>query len=454
MNKTGKFSKERKGHLPKTGVLKRAADHRERTAPKHRAVAGISGVSLWLGPPTPGERVQQLQIDADSADLSQQLATLAKTPVERKAALYGPHLFDWSRLKATKSKVQREFLFRCYFVPQFCIHALMTARKLWGFPPRFLWEHGCYLLAFERTHFQMVLQRTNNGADAQGFKGHTWLTPCGAAAFAHLPKPGLDWFADPPGERGFWLNAFEDWKEAAVTSVRHRYPDSSWPTEGWMYAALAGDGLADLKSLKQLHRAFAAYFEDQGSQELRIFIAHLAKPKIDGQKGNQFGQAPTNEAPGHQPPPDSEATAKMALTLETWLLEIAPLVRENDWGYSDILQIAKAKFGGKHEMLVTTGQIRSRCEKVALRLSPKAQIGGRPSKSREVALRNSLVAHMATALRSTGEGGDEWMLGQRGLCGDPISRPLAMKGNLFTRIGTKDPGPERVWLFKDISPIG
>lgn len=443
MKKTSKFSKEGRGHFPKTGILKRTAGHRKRIAPRHRALVGISGASLWLGPPTPGER---LRSKARGAELSQQLAKIAKTPVERKAACYGPCLLDWSPLAKTKDDDEREFLFRCYFVPQFCIHALKTARKLWGIPPRFLWEHGCYLLAFERTHFQMVLQRTNSGADAHGYKDDKWLTPCGAAAFAHLPKPGLDWFADPPGERGFWLKAFEDWKEAAVDSVKHRYPASSGPTDRCMYAALAGDGLAGWKSLKKLHRAFTAYFEDQGSAELRSFITHLAKPEFEGQKPNTLSRAPKNEAPGHQPPPDSEATAKMALTLETWLLEIAPLVRENDWGYSDILQIAKAKFGGKHEMLVTTGQIRSRCEKVALRLSPKAQIGGRPSKSREVALRNSPLAHLAAALRSIGEGGDEWMLGQRGLCGEPISKPWSEKGNLFTRIGTNDPGPERAWI--------
>ena len=204
-----------------------------------------------------------------------------------------------------------------------------------------------------------------------------------------------------------------------------------------MYAALAGDGLADLKSLKDLHRDFTAYFEDEGADELRVFISHLSKPNSQVQK---------NGVPARRSAIDAEETAKMTLALETWLLEIAPLVRAHHWGYPDILLIAKDKFDHEHELVLTTGQIRSRCEKVGLRLSPKAQNGGRPSNARKLALRKSLAAQMASALKSTGEGGDEWMLGQRGLCGNSTARPWAEKGNLFTIVGTDDPGPERIWL--------
>src|SRR6266849_5635213 len=76
------------------------------------------------------------------------------------------------------TEAEQEFVFRCFYVPQFVIIELTGATGLYGGEPPFqLWEATGYLLAYERTHLEMAAHATCLWSKAR-FKKRFHLLGC------------------------------------------------------------------------------------------------------------------------------------------------------------------------------------------------------------------------------------------------------------------------------------
>lgn len=318
---------------------------------------------------------------------------MAESRVEHKAVEFAPFLFGVDFLKEAKSDAQRAFLLRCYYTPRFCACVLAYACQLWKAPPRFLWEHACHLLAFERTHLEMVICRA-------GEKNWAASQQCGDLSQANssvrleeLPVPSLASFEAPREGFAHWEARFKCWKEATIKSLRRYYPQSGFEQESKMFAALAGDGLGAGGEFYGLEADFMDYCKHEGTAVFSQYKLHLSTPSSVEHEGYTV--------------------------FDTWRHEIQPLCLVFHWKHADVLRLTHTKFPHDQDGVkvpLTPAQSRSRARTLGLKLASKASKGGRPITGVRKSIQASLAASVAVQIKSIAELGSDWMLGQRGLC--------------------------------------
>lgn len=321
------------------------------------------------------------------------LARMAESRVEQKTVELAPLIFGIDFLKDATSDAQRAFLLRCYYTPRFCACVLAYACQLWKAPPRFLWEHASHLIAFERTHLEMVICGVGEkDRVAPHWCGH--LSQANSSVrLGKFPDPSLDWFAAPREGFAHWEARFKCWKEATIKSLRRYYPESGFEQETKMFAALAGDGLGSGAEFYGLEADFLDYLKRQSPAVLREYKRHLSTP--------------------------SPAECKNHTVFDTWRHEIQPLCLGFNWTHRDVLRLTNTKFPHHQDDLkvpLTPAQSRSRARTLRLRLSPKASKGGCSSAAERTSIQALLAETVAVQLKSIAELGSDWMLGQRGLC--------------------------------------
>jgi hypothetical protein len=294
--------------------------------------------------------------------------SLARNPLEQSAALYyqnvQPKYLDGYILPG-----QRQFLFRCLYVPVFCKAVIQHVVKREGQPRYWLWQHGTYLLAFERLLLEMHLRK------AIDLK---------AGVLNALVEPSLD--------RRYWHRRFNQWREAARASYRHFIQKKSPQIRKSVYAQAAHLGTMQNLSGGQLPgELFSTMLERINANPDAVAALKKTAGKT---KPARWGEA----------------------ELDTWLLEIWPLVTEYGWNYFDISLVANEKWDktdpGAYE---SAEKFSDRCKKMLnLRLSPRGQSKqGRPKSLDEFKVPTlAPLAPLAMGIRSIGADEEEWIRGQ------------------------------------------
>ena len=89
--------------------------------------------------------------------------------------------------------------------------------------------------------------------------------------------------------------------------------------------------------------------------------------------------------------------------LDTWLIEIWPLIKEHNWTKSELLRVAAIKDSSERGPLGDPRDLKKRCSKLGLGFSPRAKV-----KSRE---RNIPMALLAVGITSIAQCPDKWIAG-------------------------------------------
>ncbi len=292
---------------------------------------------------------------------------------------------------------EQEFVFRCFYVPQFAIIEVGGATRLYGVPPFQVWEAAGYLLAHERTHLEMVVEATKAGFNT--YSDDNWERPGKAADFADLPLPNLGWFLHPPGDRAWWGLRFEQWRVAAVEAflyyIRMKCKDMVNQPRGLAKAAFLGT------------------LEHYTASPASLIGEVIKSVKADRQARKLFyknAYEPQEETDWREP------------ELDTWLIEIWPLAMRHDWNYTDVWVVAKKKFGSI-ELLGHSDQVRERCRKLGLRRVRR----GRSRAGQALGSRLPLAGLLAIFLESIGKHDNYWLLGQRNLADFSTASKAARK---------------------------
>jgi len=322
----------------------------------------------------------------------------ATSSVERKAASALEEMFEGDVLAKYSGPIHRQFMFRFYWTPRYCIQCLkqlMTGK----FSPLslLLWEHGTYLLAFERMHAELVL----SGCEPHAAEGHYADKP--ACQFVgriqNLPLPCLDTFERAAHVNPeYWAARFEEWRCALLESIRHAYGLGYKGCEDTFEAAMHGIAFGRLPNRvvpAGFESAMVGHFEALGQTHLATFHCYRAR-------ATKRGRARARGSP----------SASDEDRLRSWLTGIWPLVRNRRWGSRMIQEIAKRKFGRSHQLLLETDQVGKLCEGWRLRLHGSRSPGGRPTKGDAETLNRDSYTLLAVELSGITELGDEWMKGQ------------------------------------------
>ena len=298
---------------------------------------------------------------------------------------------------------QRRFLFRCYWVPKFCIEVLKAAGdRVNEGPPLWLWEHATYLVAYERLTWEMLQQISPRESTCR--RRISQPTTSEARALKSPPPTCVDWFESPAAGFDFWNMRFDAWREAAARSFRyyqgHNCQESSDKNDANAQAALAGyiQGRTPLppRAARKIQNQLAEIGAD-----LAFYYRNREAPKP-----TQFGLDNLFECTAQTPP------ATSSLALDTWLHEIWPLVESEGWLYPDLVDLIARKADKWKALVSNTEQCRTRCKKLCLRLVRK---GGPRRHARGGGLEPTSLVMLATTIRGLGEQPAQWFKGQRGL---------------------------------------
>lgn len=324
----------------------------------------------------------------------------AQNSVERIAAINVEEVFKRKILSGWPDPQQRRFLFRCYWVPNLCIEVLRSAggQVIEG-PPLWLWEHASYLVAYERMTWEMLLQGASQETIDRDRKPHP--TTSGASALRSPPPSSVDWFASPTAGFDFWNMRFDAWREAAVRSFRfyqgHYCPESTDTNDANAQAALAGyiQGRTPLptREARRVQNQLAEIGAD-----LSFYFRNVKAPKP-----TQFGLDNLFECTAQTPASTS------SLALDTWLLEIWPLVESEGWLYPDLVDLIALKSNRWKALVEDEEQCRTRCKKLRLRLVRK---GGPRTAMRRFGLPSTPTVVLATTIRGFGEQPVQWFKGR------------------------------------------
>jgi hypothetical protein len=293
---------------------------------------------------------------------------LATNPLEKSAALFYQRTQS-AFLDGYVVPGQRRFLFRYVFVPVFCKTVIAWYLKQEENPRYWLWQHGTYLLAFERLLVEMHLRKSVN-----------------------LEAGVLNALADPSLDRRYWTRRFDQWREAARASYEYFIVKQSPQIRKTAQPQAAHLGtLQNLSDGELPDDLFSAMLENI----LAIPDAAAAFKKTAGRiKPARWGEA----------------------ELDTWLIEIWPLVTEYGWNYFDIWSVANEKWDktdcGSYE---SVGKFSDRCKKMLrLRLSDAGQRKqGRPKSVVEFDCPAfPPLAPQAIWIRSIGVDEEAWICGQ------------------------------------------
>jgi len=273
-------------------------------------------------------------------------------------------------------------------VPAYCAGVLAGQFEANSKPPFLLWEYSTYVLAQKRTCTEMVL-RWHEKRRADGItKG--WDSE---AALKVWRKPLREWFENPQEGHEFWLRRFVQWRAAAGSSFKYymgkRCRDVEHPDPVIAKAAFAG-AVENLSGIPEVL--------------LLDILRHI------GAGGRRAKSA------YHKNAGDPKTATCKCLELDTWLLEIWPLVTHYDWTYHDVWMVANRKFNTPEESpFEKSAQMRDRCkDALGLRLSEMARrSSGRPPEPREshVVTLPSLHA-LASGIVSIGEAPGDWIRGE------------------------------------------
>jgi len=244
--------------------------------------------------------------------------SLARNQLERSAALYyqkvKPNYLDGYILPG-----QRRFIFRCLFVPMFCKAVIAHVVKQEGQPRYWLWQHGTYLLAFERMLLEMHLRKAVN---------------LEAGVLNALVEPSLD--------RRYWHRRFDQWREAARASYRHFIQKKSPQIRKSVYAQAAHLGTMQNLSGGQLPG--------------ELFSTMLKRIDANLDAAAAFRKTAGKIKPARWGEPE----------LDTWLIEIWPLVTEYGWNYHDIWLVAYKKWNvsSESDALDKVTKLENRCKRM------------------------------------------------------------------------------------------
>ena len=265
------------------------------------------------------------------------LLTMAHGSIEQCAALY----LYWVKpkpLMQTNDLAYRDFLFHCVYVPLYSLAVINIATAKAKVPPLMLHEYAAYSLAFERMLLEIIFGR----------KLHQK---------AKLkPKSLISIFINPPEGYAFWRRRFEEWRASVITSHKHfirkQAPDIK---KGGTIAGAAYMGNI-LSSGQMLPLELVGNIITRIEQDKSLFKTlynNALKPK-----------------PARWGEPE----------LDTWLIEIWPLVTMYGWNYCDVWRAALDKWGDKcdeDESFGNVEKIEGRCKRMlGLQLGAGGQARG------------------------------------------------------------------------------
>lgn len=269
-------------------------------------------------------------------------------------------------------------------MPLFCCAELaffdQSAEKV----PIWLWERATYVLALERTCLELLIRWKIRVSRSRSGEPEPQLADW-------RRRPLVKWFDKAPEGYIFWLRRFHDWRNSARKSflyyigkhapdTRHFDPTVRWP-------------------------AFLGMMQKFFDLPVSVFGGMLDKLASDPWAAEIF-QRNAHKRESHL----------TGLALNTWLIEIWPLVTTYHWTYSDVLLTAGAKFASSSNSLKTVSQIEDRCKSLELYLSASGQNKtGRPRKKDEGAPVLSPFGSLALFIESIGCDEADWIRGQSDL---------------------------------------
>ena len=338
-------------------------------------------------------------------------AGFAKTGLE-KAITRTP----WSALMMAASpslpqdRAAAEFLFRCHIVPQFCIGSIKLLSPSAAPPPLWLFEYAAYLLAYERMCLEMVLRRAGQPQSA----GEQVLAevPRSGSGVVKLGWPPTEWFFAPGQSFSYWTSRFDAWRMAALSSFRYYHQqhcdDIGHPDQANAFASLAGYLHGKTPLPAKLFVTVHERLEQSPDFARKLFNKNTHQPQA-----SRFLKVNSRRRKA------ARETEVSPLVLDTWLIEIWPLVVAENWGYPDLIRIAENKFGSAQSVFDSESKLQVRCRKLHLKLGVDRARGGRPVQSRRVMKKLPPLGLLCALIAGVGEHPESWMLGQRGLIANP-----------------------------------
>jgi hypothetical protein len=297
---------------------------------------------------------------------------MAKGPVERAAAFY--LLKTKSQfLNQTTDLAHREFLFRCVYVPLYSLAIIRYGTVYLGVPPLLLHQYAAYNLAFERLLLEIIFVRKLHRIKKKD-----------------RPKKLTDFFIKPPGGYAVWQRRFEEWRASIIKSHAHFMSKQAPDIKHGGATALSAH-LGNI--LSQSHNL-----------PLNLVGDMITRIENDKKLFNVLMKNALKPKPARWGEPE----------LDTWLIEIWPIVRMYGWNYPDVWQVAVAKWEDECEEKESFGgveKIEDRCKKMlGLQLGPKGQArGGRTKTPKKPLL--PLLRRFAASIKSIGMEKEKWILG-------------------------------------------
>ena len=296
---------------------------------------------------------------------------LAQNPLEQSAAIFLQRI-GVSISTALIDPRQREFYFRCHLVPRFCQVVIGFVSEHQGGSKYWLHQHGGYVLAWERMALEFLLRTRKHISGAQL----------------------VDAMLNSREGAAYWMRRFEQLRSAAKQSYTHfiakKFPDVK-NLEGEQARA------AHLGALEKI---------SEGLPE-KLFSDTLARFKSDKSLLKTFAQNSKRKREGRWGDPE----------LDTWLIEVWPLVTEYGWNYHDVWQVACAKWDVDIDdnSLDSVSRVSDRCKKMlGLRLATAGQ--AKQGKPAGVAEGKKMLlpplAALAIGLESLGCAEELWVQGQ------------------------------------------
>ena len=333
---------------------------------------------------------RHLRADSRFARKPASLARFARNPFENLAAEYWDRV-DLKPLSACQDEQERGFLFKCVYVPLFAALRIdLINRTVAGDTKFWLYEPATYLNAWERMHLEMVLSLTCKPENT--YRGVAWEKPFSVRSFNDLPKPTMEWFLRPPGERSHWIARLDEWRKAAEKSFLNFLASvnpqiDAWGAKELKNAAVAGTIQRLSAFPPRILGKVLASFAQSRDRALEVFFKDSTKPAV----------------------PNTSFYPK----LDGWLVEFWPSIWERKWKYRHVSRIAARKFNRIDKQATAPSGIEARCDRLELKLHPSARRGGRAR-----TLTGDPFELMGGWLECFASQRQAWISGQRGLASE------------------------------------
>jgi len=314
------------------------------------------------------------------------LGRLAENAIERQASGLLNHF--WPRLMTgCRDPVKVLFFFRAIYVPIMCQAQIAMVDKALTAIPLFLGEHSTYVHALERI---CVERRVLGGLFGKKRKFDATARGSGAGTeSAGWISATAYWFNNPKEGHLYWLARFNSFREAARKSLDYYLRKQCGRDAKFMNSPSSREA-ARFGLIENLHGLPEEYFAEDLD---RIFS--------DSRKAALFRKVAKKR---NANPPNMD--------INTWLLEIWPVVSHYDWNFVQVRAVAAEKFSQLTECphlkeVSSVTNIEDRCKKLGLSLSPKGQKRtGRPSNSRW-----PVMGSFAMRMNGIGSDPEAWIVG-------------------------------------------